>query len=230
MKILIIEDEKALNDSVTEYLQEEGYICEAVSNYNEAIEKIELYDYDCAVVDINLPDGSGLDIIRHIKSSKRTMGIIIISARNSLENRIEGMEIGADNYLTKPFHLAELNACLKSVNRRISFNGNDQITINEIKVLPTERQVLVKDKEIKLTKKEYELLMFFIANKNKLITKSGLAEHLWGDYMDMADSYDFIYTHIKNLRSKLLKEGCGDYIRTIHGVGYKFIITNDRND
>ena len=155
------------------------------------------------------------------------MGIIIISARNSLDNRIEGLEIGADNYLTKPFHLAELNACLKSINRRISFNGNEQIIVSEIKILPNARQVFVNEKEIKLTKKEYELLMFFIANKNKLITKSGLAEHLWGDYMDMADSYDFIYTHIKNLRSKLIKEGCADYIRTIHGVGYKFIICGD---
>jgi DNA-binding response OmpR family regulator len=227
MKILVIEDEKVLNDSVVEYLQEERHICEAVFNFEDAIEKIEFYDYDCVVVDINLPDGSGLDIIRHIKKSTKQMGIIIISARNSLENRIEGLEIGADNYLTKPFHLAELNACLKSINRRISFNGSDEIRVNEIKILPSERQVLVNDKEIKLTKKEYELLMFFIANKNKLITKSGLAEHLWGDYMDMADSFDFIYTHIKNLRSKLIKEGCADYIRTIHGVGYKFLVTGD---
>lgn len=227
MKILIIEDEKALNDSVVEYLHEEGHVCEAVYNYEDAIGKIELYDYDCAVVDINLPDGSGLDVIKHIKKTSKTLGIIIISARNSLENRIEGLEIGADNYLTKPFHLAELNACLKSINRRISFNGNEEIIMNEIKILPAERMVYVNDKELKLTKKEYELLMFFIANKNKLITKSGLAEHLWGDYMDMADSFDFIYTHIKNLRSKLIKEGCADYIRTVHGVGYKFIIPGD---
>ena len=227
MKILIVEDEKPLNDSIVEYLNEEGHICEAVFTYDAAIEKIEFYDYDCIVVDINLPDGSGLDIIRHIKKNSRTLGIIIISARNSLENRIEGLEIGADNYLTKPFHLAELNAHLKSINRRINFKGNEEIIINEIKIIPSERQVFVNDKEVRLTKKEYELLLFFIANKNKLITKSGLAEHLWGDYMDMADSYDFIYTHIKNLRSKLMKEGCGDYIRTIHGVGYKFIVTGD---
>ena len=222
MKILIIEDEKVLNDSVAEYLHGEGHLCEAVYNFDDAIGKIDLYDYDCVVVDINLPDGSGLDIIKHIKSSSRSMGVIIISARNSLENRIEGLEIGADNYLTKPFHLAELNACLKSINRRINFNGNEQILVNEIKVLPAERQVFVHDKEIKLTKKEYELLMFFIANKNKLITKSGLAEHLWGDDMDMVDSFDFIYTHIKNIRKKIMEKGGGDYIRTIYGIGYKF--------
>ncbi len=225
MKLLIIEDEKSLNESVVEYLHEDGHICEAVYTYNDAIEKIELYDYDCIVVDINLPDGNGLDVIRRVKKSSKTMGIIIISARNSLENRIEGLEIGADNYLTKPFHLAELNAHLKSINRRINFNGNEQIIVNEIKLLPNEHIVLVNEQEVKLTKKEFELLVFFISNKNKVITKSSLAEHLWGDYMDTADSFDFIYTHIKNLRSKLLKEGCADYIKTVYGVGYKFDLT-----
>ncbi|MEI8201468.1 MAG: response regulator transcription factor [Bacteroidota bacterium] len=222
MKILIIEDEKTLTDSMLEYLVEDGHVCETVYTYYDAIEKIELYDYDCIVVDINLPDGSGLDIIRRVKQNSKSLGIIIISARNSLENKIEGLEIGADHYLTKPFHLAELNAHLKSINRRINFNGNEQIVCNEIKLLPNQHQVFINEKEVKLTKKEYELLVFFISNKNKVITKSGLAEHLWGDYMDMADSFDFIYTHIKNLRNKLLKEGCADYIRTIYGVGYKF--------
>lgn len=225
MKILIIEDEHTLTDSIVDYLHEEGHICEAVYTYNAAIEKVELYDYDCIVVDINLPDGNGLDIIRRIKKNAKTLGIIIISARNSLENRIEGLEIGADNYLTKPFHLAELNAHLKSINRRIKFNGNENLIFNEIKVLPNEHMVFVNEKEIKLTKKEYELLMFFISNKNKVITKSGLAEYLWGDFMDSSDSFDFIYTHIKNLRSKLIKEGCEDYIKTVHGVGYKFDIS-----
>ena len=222
MKILIIEDEKSLTDSIVGYLVDDGHVCEAVYNYNDSIEKIELYEYDCIVVDINLPDGSGLDIIRRVKRSSKSSGIIIISARNSLENKIEGLDIGADHYLTKPFHLAELNAHLKSINRRINFNGNEQIIFNEIRLLPNEHQVFVCEMEVKLTKKEYELLVFFISNKKKLITKSGLAEHLWGDYMDMADSYDFIYTHIKNLRSKLLKEGCADYIKTVYGVGYKF--------
>jgi len=225
MKILIVEDEKSLTDSVVEYLSEEGHICEAVYNFNDAIEKLEFYDYDCIVVDINLPDGSGLDIIRHVKKASKSSGIIIISARNSLENRIEGIEIGADNYLTKPFHLAELNAHLKSINRRINFNGNEHIIYNEIKILLSEHAVFVNDKEVKLTKKEFELLVFFVSNKNKVITKSGLAEHLWGDYMDMADSFDFLYTHIKNLRGKLLKEGCTDYIKTVYGVGYKFDIS-----
>jgi DNA-binding response OmpR family regulator len=222
MKILIVEDEKGLSDSMFEYLSEEGHHCEAVYTYIDAVDKIQMYPYDCAVVDINLPDGNGLDLIRLIKSTSNNMGIIIISALNSLENRIEGLEIGADNYLTKPFHLAELNAHLKSINRRISFSGNNQIIVNEIRLIPDEHRAFIHEKEITLTKKEYELLLFFISNRNKVVTKAGLAEYLWGDYMDMADSYDFIYTHIKNLRRKMLKEGCNDYIKTIYGLGYKF--------
>ena len=222
MKLLIIEDEKALSDSVVDYLNDEGHLCEAVYNYADADEKIALHEYDCIVVDINLPDGSGLDLIKKVKKAAKQMGIIIISARNSLDNRIEGLEIGADNYLTKPFHLAELNAHLKSINRRVNFSGNNQIIVNEIKLHPDEHQVFINDNLLKLTKKEYELLQFFIANKNKVITKTGLAEHLWGDYMDIADSYDFLYGQIKNLRKKLIDKGCKDYLKTIYGVGYRF--------
>ena len=225
MKILIIEDEKSLSDSVVEYLATEGHVCEAVYNYSDAVDKIELYEYDCAIVDINLPDGSGLDIIKRIKTKLSSLGIIIISGRNSLENRIEGLEIGADHYLTKPFHLAELNAHLKSINRRINFSGQNEIIVNEIKILPDEHKAFVNDLEVKLTRKEYDLLLFFISNKNRVINKISLAEYLWGDFMDKADSFRFIYTHIKNLRKKLLKLGCQDYIQTVYGVGYKFDLT-----
>lgn len=225
MKILIIEDEHALSEAIVDYLAEEGHLCEVAYTFLDATEKIELYEYDCMVVDINLPDGSGLDLIRLLKKKSITGGIIIVSARNSLENRIEGLEIGADHYLTKPFHLAELNAHLKSIHRRINFSGSNELVINEIKLIPDEHRVFVNDQELVLTKKEYELLLFFISNKNKIVTKAGLAEHLWGDHMDSADSYDFIYTHIKNLRRELLKRGCRDYIKTIYGLGYKFDIT-----
>ena len=222
MKILLVEDEKALAESILEYLTGEGHVCEGVFLYADAIEKIELYQYDCLVVDINLPDGSGLDIITLLKKRSAGTGIIIISARNSLENRIEGLETGADSYLTKPFQLAELNAQLKSINRRLNFSGSNQLVLNEIKFMLDEHRVFVHDKEVILTKKEYELLIFFMTNKNKVLTKMGIAEHLWGDYMDMNDSYDFLYTHIKNLRNKLIKQGCEDYIKTVYGVGYKF--------
>lgn len=222
MKLLIIEDEKALSDSIVEYLNGEGYICDAVYDYSEAMSNIESYSYDCFIVDINLPDGNGLEIIKFLKKKSITAGVIIISARISLENRIEGLEIGADHYLTKPFNLAELNAHLKSIQRRLFFDGNNQIIVNEIKILPDEHHVFVHDKELVLTGKEYDVLLFFISNKNKLITKTGLAEHLWSDYMDTVNSLDFIYTHIKNLRKKLIKAGSEDYIQTVYGVGYKF--------
>jgi len=225
MKVLIIEDERSLSDSIVEYLDGEGHLCEVAYTYEDAVEKIELYLYDCMVVDINLPDGSGLDLIRLLKKRAISVGIIVVSARNSLDNRIEGLEIGADHYLTKPFHLAELNAHLKSIHRRISFNGSNELILNEIKLIPEEHRAFVLEQELVLTRKEYELLLFLVSNKNRIITKAGLAEHLWGDHMDSADSYDFIYTHIKNLRRELLKKGCKDYIKTIYGLGYKFDLT-----
>lgn len=225
MKILIVEDEITLAESIVKYLTDEGHVCELVGLFSEAAEKIELYNYDCLLVDINLPDGSGLDVISILKKKSADTGVIIISARNSLENRIEGLEIGADNYLTKPFQLAELNALLKSISRRINFKGSNEVIINELKFLHDERRVFVHNEEVILTKKEFDLLVFFLANKNKVLTKIAIAEHLWGDFMDANDSYDFIYTHIKNLRNKLLKLGCEDYIKTIYGVGYKFDLT-----
>lgn len=222
MKILIIEDEKALADSIERYLNQEKHNCERAMKFAKAQEKINLYEYDCIIVDIGLPDGNGLNIIRELKANKSDAGIIIISARNSLNDKIDGLEIGADDYLTKPFHLSELNARIKSIIRRRTFNGNNEIVCNEIKIQPDSLIVFVNDQVINLTKKEYDLLLYFISNKNRVITKESIAEHLWGDNMDLADSYDFIYTHIKNLRHKMLDKGSQDYIQTIYGIGYKF--------
>jgi len=222
MKILLIEDEKELSASITEYLQKENYLCEAVFNFEGAIEKINLYEYDCIIVDINLPDGSGLNVIRELKQIKSETGIIIISAKNSLDDKVAGLEIGADDYLTKPFHLPELNARVKSIIRRRSFGGINEIIFNDIRILPEQMEVLVNGQSLVLTKKEYDLLIFFISNKDRVLTKEAIAEHLWGDEMDTADSFDFIYTHIKNLRKKIMEKGGEDYIRTIYGMGYKF--------
>jgi DNA-binding response OmpR family regulator len=224
MKILLIEDEKELCRSIETYLKQENYLCESAMTYDKAMEQISLYQYDCVIVDITLPDGTGLDVIRELKKNKTTSGIIIISAKNSLDDKITGLEIGADDYMTKPFHLSELNARIKSVIRRRSFGGNNEIVLNEIKILPDQMQVLIDGKEIFLTKKEFDLLIFFISNKNRVLTKEAIAEHLWGQEIDMADSFDFIYTHIKNLRKKMLEKGGHDYINTIYGMGYKFII------
>ena len=227
MKILLIEDEKELASSIAEYLEREKFICETASSYDEAIEKINLYAYDCLLVDINLPDGSGLSVIREIKQNKKDPGIIIISARNSLDDRITGLDIGADDYLTKPFHLSELNARVKSVIRRRAFGGNNEILFNEIRINPDKMEVTIHGKQVVLTRKEYDLLLFFLSNKDRVLNKESIAEHLWGDEIDMVDSFDFIYTHIKNLRKKLVEKGCTDYILTIYGIGYKFLSRTD---
>jgi len=223
MKILLIEDEKELSKSIAVYMNQENYVCEAVLTYEEAVEKINLYQYDCIIVDINLPDGSGLNIIRELKQLKSTAGILIISAKNSLDDKIIGLDIGADDYLTKPFHLSELNARVRSIIRRRSFGGVNEIIFNEIRIFPDQMEAFVNDQPLLLTKKEYDLLIYFLSNKDRVLTKESIAEHLWGDDMDLADSYDFIYTHIKNLRKKILEKGGPDYIRNIYGMGYKFV-------
>ena len=222
MKILLVEDEKGLSESISTFLKQEGYLCEVVTDFKSADEKIELYQYDCILVDINLPDGNGLNLVKALKKLKAQAGIIIISARNSVDDKIKGINLGADDYLSKPFSLAELNSRIKSVLRRRKFDGNDEIVFNEITIKPNESTVLVNGASVTLTKKEYDLILFLISNKNRILTKETIAEHLWGDDMDMADSYDFIYTHIKNLRKKLVEKGCQDYMKTVYGMGYKF--------
>lgn len=224
MKILLIEDEKDLLDSMKMYLESEGYICETANDYQKASEKVNVYDYDCIVVDITLPKGSGLQIIEELKEKKSEAGIIIVSAKNSLDDKLKGLELGSDDYLTKPFHLSELNARIKAVIRRKNFDGKNEISLNEIKIDLPSRSVYIKNNLLTLTTKEYELLLFFISAKNKVITKNAIAEHLWGDDMDQSDSYDFIYTHIKNLRKKMLEKGCEDYIKTVYGIGYNFSV------
>lgn len=222
MKILVVEDEKLLSESMVSYLRDEGYTCESALDYTNAGSKIESYDYDCVIVDITLPDGNGLDIIRELKVNRSPTGVIIISAKNSLEDKLIGLDLGADDYLTKPFHLSELNARLKSIIRRRHFGGEKEVVFNEIKVRPDEMEVYINDKYINLTKKEVGLLIFFLANKNRVLTKESIAEHLWGDDMNSTDSFDFLYTHIKNLRKKLIDKGCADYLKTVYGIGYKF--------
>jgi DNA-binding response OmpR family regulator len=226
MKILLVEDQKELANDIVNFLQKEHFLCEAVTTFEGAIEKVHLYQYDCVIVDIGLPDGNGLDVIKALKKSEAPAGIIVISAKNSLEDKITGLEIGADDYLTKPFHLTELNARVKSIIRRRNFNGANEITFNEITILSSSMEVLVNREPIGLTRKEYDLLMYFLSNKERVLTREAMAEHLWGDQMDMADSFDFIYTHIKNLRKKMVEKGGRDYIRTVYGLGYKFTESN----
>ncbi len=222
MKILIIEDERELLNAVKEYLQSEGYLCEEATDLREGVNKIHRYEYDCIIADIGLPDGNGLKLIAELKAKQSETGIIIISARNSLEDKISGLDLGSDDYLTKPFHLSELNARLKSILRRRKFKGNHEVVFKEICLIPDTLRTTVKGLSIVLTKKEFDLLLYFISNPSKVLTKESIVEHLWGDYMDSADSYDFIYTHVSNLRKKLLDNGSSDYIKTVYGIGYKF--------
>jgi DNA-binding response OmpR family regulator len=222
MKVLVIEDEKDLSDSICTYLANEQFICERALDFHSAMEKISLYEYACIVLDVNLPGGSGLNVLNELKKQNKIDGVLIISARNSLDDKVFALKAGADDYLTKPFHLPELAARIVAIIRRKSFEGKNQININEISLDLSEKTVRVNSKEVDLTRKEYELLLYFVSNKNRVIAKNAIAEHLWGDNMDLAGSYDFIYTHIKNLRKKLILAGAADYIKSIYGMGYKF--------
>jgi DNA-binding response OmpR family regulator len=222
MKVLIIEDELALQESIQKYLEHQGYVCEAVGDFRTGIEKVDNFNYDCVVVDIGLPYGSGLDIVKELKDIESKSGIIIISAKNSLEDKLTGLELGSDDYLTKPFHLSELNARINAIIRRRNFGGSKNITFNEIKLYPDAQRVTVNQKNIDLTEKEYQLLEYFIANQRRVLTKGAIASHIWGDEYEQVSSYDFIYSHIKNLRKKLIDAGSEDYIKTVYGTGYRF--------
>ncbi len=222
MKILIIEDEPSLLDAIKKYLSSEGYLCETATDYFSASEKIMMYGYDCIVVDITIPNGSGLQIVKELKEKKSPAGIIIISAKDSLDDKLKGLQLGSDDYLTKPFHLPELNARIQAILRRKNFDGTDLVVMNEIKVDTTAKRTWVNEKEITLTQKEYDLLIYFLANKNRVISKTAIVEHLWEDNIDQSDTYNFLYTHIKNLRKKMIECGSADYIQTIYGMGYNF--------
>ncbi|HTB52402.1 MAG TPA: response regulator transcription factor [Ferruginibacter sp.] len=222
MKILIIEDEPSLNKSMVDYLTAQQYLVEAVGNYEDALEKIEYYHYDCIVLDLTLPGGNGLQLLEVLKENFKTDGVIIISARNELDDKIIGLQLGADDYLTKPFHLSELSVRIAAIIRRKNLQGSNTLNFENIKLEVEGKTVSVLGKEIILTKKEYDLLLYFIINKNKVLSKNAIAEHLWGDDMDLADNYDFIYTHIKNIRKKLIQAGSGDYIHSVYAMGYKF--------
>ncbi|MCW3107868.1 MAG: DNA-binding response regulator [Segetibacter sp.] len=222
MKILIIEDEAELVKSLTSYLREENYVCESAIDYNAALNKIELYDYDCILLDISLPGGSGLDLLKQLKQNNKLEGVLIISAKNSVDDRVAGLKSGADDYLSKPFHLSELSARIAAIIRRKNFNGSSLLKFNEITIDTIAKVAFYAQEPLDLTKKEFELLLYFMSNKGRVISKNAIAEHLWGDEMDIADNYDFIYTHIKNLRKKLLEKDCADYIRSVYGMGYKF--------
>ena len=223
MKILIIEDDPTLAQSIVQYLSAQNYLCEQAVTYIEAMDKISMYVYDCILLDLMLPGGNGMDVLEHLRKTDRHTAILIISAKGALEDKVKGIHTGADDYLAKPFHLAELSARIYALIRRSHYNGSNTVFSNSLKIDLLSKEVTANGVPVVLTKKEYDLLLFFVGNKNKVISKSALAEHLSGDIADMFDNHDFVYAHIKNLKAKLNKSGCTDVIKTLYGIGYKWV-------
>ncbi|WP_411811254.1 response regulator transcription factor [Chryseobacterium scophthalmum] len=223
MKILVVEDEKELLKSIHDSLIQEQFLIETAENYHSASEKIALYTYDCILLDIMLPGGNGLQLLQQLKDLGKSENVIIISAKDSLDDKLTGLELGADDYLTKPFHNAELNARIKAVLRRKNQEGKNSIEIANIELDLTERVFIVDGENITLNRKEFDILHFFLLNKKRLVTKTALAEHVWGDHIDQADNFDFIYYQIKNLRKKLQQSNAEIEIEAVYGIGYKLI-------
>lgn len=227
MKLLIVEDDQEILRMVMRYFDTFGYVIEKAKTYQDGLSKIKNHSYDCVILDLNLPDGDGIDILQKVKMLNKDTGVIILSANSSIETKVAGLEIGADDYLTKPFHLSELNARVKSIVRRKKYDGDNNILFEEIVIDTDGQEVKVHKKKLKLTKKEYELLLYLVINRNRVLTKQSISEHIWGDFIDRSDSYDFIYSHLKNLRKKIIDKGGNDYIQTIYGIGYKFAKSDD---
>lgn len=223
MKVLIVEDEQKLRDIITISLEKELYVVESAGDFPTALSKINDYDYDCIVLDIMLPGGSGLELLEALKTMHKKDSVIIISAKDSLEDKLTGLDLGADDYLTKPFHLAELNARIKSIIRRKQQGGELNIELNNISIYPDQHTVFINDKELILNRKEFDLLYYFVTNPNRVLGKGALAEAVWGDYIDQADNFDFIYSQVKNLRRKLKTAGASPEIKAVYGFGYKII-------
>lgn len=224
MKILLVEDEKELRDTVKTFLMKEKFVVECAEDYPSAVSKINDYDYDCILLDIMLPGGSGLSVLAKLKKLRKQDSVIIISAKNSIEDKVEGLELGADDYLAKPFHLAELNARIKSLLRRKKAGGDTSIILGNLTLYPDTRKVTIEDKELELNRKEFDLLYYFVSNPNRLINRTALAESVWGDHIDQADSLDFIYSQVKNLRKKMKTAGSQAEIKSVYGLGYKLTI------
>jgi DNA-binding response OmpR family regulator len=223
MKILIIEDERGLREVIQESLEKEKYIVETAHDYISGLEKLGTYDYDCILIDIMLPNGSGLDLVRELKALRKKEAVIIISAKDAVDDKVAGLDLGADDYLAKPFHLAELHARIKSAIRRKSHDGDNLISFANLKLSPEQRSVTVSGNDLTLNRKEFDLLYYFMINPNRLINKTALAESVWGDNIDQADNLDFVYSQIKNLRKKLKDANAEADIQAVYGMGYKMI-------
>ena len=224
MKLLIIEDEASLQELMPATLKKEGYVVENAMDYTEAIDKLWGYNYDCVLLDLNLPGGNGLDILEHIKKKSNKLNVIIISARDSIDDKVRGLELGADDYLAKPFHLAELSARIRSVARRSRNDGELTYKAGNVVLEDVSQRLTVAGKEVSLLKKEFDILKYFLMRPGHTVDKAVLAEAVWGDHIDQSDDFQFVYAQMKNLRRKLSEAGADIEIKSIYGFGYKLLI------
>lgn len=224
MKILIVEDDNDLREITTHSLEKERYVVSQAPDYRTALQKIEDYDYDCILLDIMLPDGNGLDLLAELHALGKHTNVIILSAKDSLEDKVNGLDLGADDYLPKPFHLAELHARIKSLFRRKLREGERKLQVGNVELFPDDFRVMVQGKEIELNRKEYDILNYFMSRPGRLVNKNTLAESVWGDHIDQVDNFDFIYTQIKNLRKRLKEAGATPELKSVYGFGYKFVV------
>lgn len=224
MQLLLVEDELDLLQALVQYLRKEGYECSTASTYSDAIRQLTNHEFDCIVLDLSLPGGDGIQILKQVRQNQaeNQPGVIITTAREGIDDRVVGLDAGADDYLVKPFHLSELNARLKAILRRRTGQSGPVMQFGILTISLELRDAFVDNKPMHLTRKEFDILVYLARNRNRVVTKESLAEYLWGDYMDQADSYDFIYAHVKNLRKKLSDHGCAEYLKTVYGIGYKF--------
>tara|TARA_B100000378_G_C17966284_1_gene385400 strand:+ start:240 stop:950 length:711 start_codon:yes stop_codon:yes gene_type:complete len=223
MKILIVEDELEMLENMQNSLEKEEFVVETASAYKEAISKIGVYEYDCILLDISLPDGNGLHLLKVLKDKGISDSVIIVSAKDSLDDKVEGLDLGADDYLPKPFHMAELHARINAVLRRKKFNGSNTLEIANISIFPDKHSIEINKEPVSLNRKEFAILLYMATNKGRLVSKSALAEHVWGDYIDQSDNFEFIYSQIKNLRKKLDEHQAEIEIKAVYGIGYKLL-------
>ena len=223
MKILIVEDERQLSDNIVKFLSADDYLCEQTFTVSDALMRVSVYKYDCVLIDLMLPDGNGLDVLRRLKKRHPDTGVIIVSAKDSIDDKIEGLEIGADDYISKPYNLSELKIRIFALMRRRYSMGNNLLVSGNVEVDMQSKTVSVEGADISLTKTEYELLVFLICNRNKVVSKAAIAEHLVGEMADIMNNFNVVFTHIKNLKKKREAAGCRDRIRTLYGIGYKWI-------
>lgn len=227
MKLLIIEDEQLLSDSIVSYLGREDYLCEQAFTFREAMKRVGVYEYDCILLDLMLPGGNGLDILHRIKQRTPQTGVIIVSAKDSLDDKVAGLKVGADDYIAKPFHLSELSMRIFALLRRKNFTATNTLQSGMVAIDLLGKKAMAGNTTLDLTKSEYELLLFLIENRRRVVSKSAMAEHLSGDMADMLDDFNFVYAHIKNLKSKLAEAGVTDCIKTYYGTGYKWTLENE---